>query len=175
VNPNVKQAALSVFVLLNAGAILSWAMPPLIPALQKVNSFTRPYMVISGLSQKWNLFAPNTYTENVYVNAEITFQNGQTKLWAPQRPVMLGYIARYLKAHYRKFLDERLPFHAHVWPDAARYIARLYRNETSPPKIVRLIQHSLPIPGPFQSVLTELPAPTSKVLFVYSVLPSDLR
>jgi hypothetical protein len=60
-------------------------------------------MVVAGLSQKWNLFAPNTYTENIYVNAAVTLRNGQTKIWAPQRPIMLGYIDRYFKAHYRNF------------------------------------------------------------------------
>jgi hypothetical protein len=175
VNSNVKEAALSLFVLFHAGAILFRAMPPVIPALQKMNSFTRPDMVVAGLSQKWNLFAPNTYTENIYVNAAVTLRNGQTKIWAPQRPIMLGYIDRYFKAHYRKFLDERLPFHAHVWPDSARYIARLYRNEPSPPTIVRLIRHSFPIPAPFQGALAESSAPMSKVLFVYSVAPNDLK
>jgi hypothetical protein len=92
------------------------------------------YATVLGLRQDWMMFAPNPMRENTFIDAEITYRSGRKSIWTfPQMPE-LGYAERYAKERYRKFANERLWVKeaSFLWPDAARYIARLNREPSDP-------------------------------------------
>jgi hypothetical protein len=82
-----------------------------------------------------------------------------------------------MKERYRKFAEERLwvKENSALWPDAARYIARLNADALNPPQSVNLVAYRFiipPLPPP-----GEAPPPERmerEVFFVYTVKPGDL-
>ena len=123
------------------------------------------------------MFAPNPMRENTYIDAEITYQDGRKHIWTFPQMQELGYGERYAKERYRKFANERLwvKENSMIWPDAARFIARLNRNPSDPPRIVKLAHYRCVIPwAPPEG---EEPAPERwerEVFFTYTVKPGDL-
>jgi hypothetical protein len=147
-----KQIAISAFLLFHMLAIASWCLPFNSVLNEKARGFIRPYMLWSGLFQIWDMFAPDPARVNSYVEAEISFRDGSTRVWSVPRMNELGYVDRYFKERYRKFSTEylRMDSHAALWPDAARYIARVNRNPANQPTAVRLVRWWSEInpPGP---------------------------
>src|SRR5262249_15294639 len=104
-------------------------------------------------------------------------QDGSHRIWAMPKMDDLGYVERYFKERYRKYSTEylRMDSYAALWPDAARYIARLHRGSPSPPAVVRLIRSWSEInpPAPDGSYK---PGPwRSYAYYVYLVQPGDLQ
>ena len=91
---------------------------------------------------------------------------------------LLSLTERYAKERYRKFGNERLRLDANsaLWPDAARYIARLYNTDpANPPVSVQLVRHWSMVPPPSQNRTAE-PQPISHyAYFTYPVTQEDLR
>lgn len=87
----------------------------------------------------------------------------------------LSLTERYYKERYRKFAenlqDDR---NAALWPDAARFVARLNNTGPSPVRMVFLVRYwSNIVPRPDDSYA---PAPWDAHLFYgYTVLPEDLK
>lgn len=87
----------------------------------------------------------------------------------------LSLSQRYSKERYRKFV-ENLPEdkNSALWPDAARYLARLYNNPANPPEIVLLIRYWTAIAPQAK----EPPDPTQErahIFFEYHLKPEDLK
>ena len=87
----------------------------------------------------------------------------------------LGLFDKYTKERYRKFANEnlRLDALAALWPDAARYIARLNKGQPSnPPVAVVLVRHWSIIQPPDSS--SEIGPWNHFKFFQYAVKPGDL-
>ncbi len=133
-------------------------------------------MLWSGLFQTWNMFAPEPMKLNGYVEAEVIFRNGDSRVWSFPRTERLGVIERYRKERYRKFGNEYLRMDAYsgLWPDTARFIARANRQRSNEPAIVILNRYWSQIrpPGPDGSLRAD---PWMRARFyVYVVKPGDL-
>jgi hypothetical protein len=142
-------------------------------SLGKIRHVIAPYMVWSGLTQGWALFAPDPQYINVYLEAQITYRDGQKKIWKFPMPQDYGYYRRYFMERERKWSSDnlRLDSNAFLWPDAARYVARVNRDPNNPPVSVALIRHWSFIAPP-RSGKSE---PWNQyTFFTYSVLPGDL-
>jgi hypothetical protein len=139
----LKRIAINAFLVFHIVAITCWCVPlnSLLPA--RVKEAVRPYMLWTGLFQAWDMFAPEPPMLSIYLEAEITFRNGQTRVWKFPKMQELGYAERYYKERYRKFANERLRLddNARLWPDAARYIARLNHDPANPPATVQLARY----------------------------------
>lgn len=135
------------------------------------------YATALGLRQDWQMFAPNPMRANTYIDAEITYRSGRTHIWTFPQMQELGYVERYAKERYRKFANERLWLkeNSAIWPDAARYIARINSNGSDLPRTVALIHYMCVIPSappPGESAPNE--QWQRNVFFTYTVQPGDL-
>ncbi len=146
-------------------------------ALSAVKDGLSRYATALGLRQDWMMFAPNPMRENTFIDAEIICRSGRKHIWTFPQMQELGYAERYAKERYRKFANERLwvKENAAIWPDAARFIARLNRDPSDPPQTVKLAHYRSVIP--WAPPPGEQPPPERwerDVFFTYTVKPGDL-
>ena len=177
VNRGVKRLAINAFLLFHLAVIVSRSIPSQALVVRIVSRMVSPYAWRVGLFQSWDMFAPNPTHVNVFVTAEITCSDGQVRVWNFPQMQELGYSERYFKERYRKYSTEylRVDSHSVLWPDAARYIARLHRNPGNPPTAVRLIRHwsEMNPPGPGGRYR---PSPWQQYMYyTYLVQPGDLE
>jgi hypothetical protein len=178
VSDDVKRRAISGFILFHIAVIASFSIPSGTEFAGVIGKSLEHYAQRTGLFQNWAMFAPNPKNDNCYVEAEITFRNGQKRLWTFPQMNDLGYLERYSKERYRKFANERLQLTTNsvLLPDAARYIARLNADASNPPQSVKLVYHwSVIPPPPLQGETPQTGQWEHRVLFTYSVKPGDLR
>ncbi len=174
---SLKRTAITVFIVFNLVAIVAWAVPIDSPFTATVRSAVGRYVLFVGLFQKWDMFSPDPSRLNNFVSATITYRNGERRLWVFPRMEMLGYFDRYAKERYRKYANDnlRLDSNAQLWPDAARYVARINNtNPANPPVSVVLIRYWSTVPPPdpngyyVESPWQQYP------FFRYAVGPRDL-
>jgi hypothetical protein len=183
----MKRVVISAFLLFHLVVLVSGSIPAnffLVTALNAQGFLTAlaeklaPYASGAGLQVGWSMFAPNPSHDNTYIDAEISFRDGRKHIWSFPQMQELGYIERYVKERYRKFATERLcaKENAALWPDAARYIARLNADASNPPQRLKLVHYRFVIPSPPPP--GESPPPERwerDVFFTYIVKPGDLQ
>lgn len=170
----LKRIAINLFLVFHLAMILVWSMPLNTGIITDLKPKIAPYMFWSGLAQGWNLFAPNPLSLNTRVEAEISYRDGKTGVWAFPLPQNYGYIKRYTLERQHKFSFDALLNNrfAALRPDAARYIARLNNKDNNPPVSVTLISYRTQIPPPGSTK----PEPWKRtVLCTYSVQAGDLQ
>ena len=171
------RVAISAFVAFNLFAIITWCVPWDSPLIARCRELSRPYLIWTGLFQKWDMFAPEPSKLNNYVAAMVTYRDGETAQWTFPRMEQLGYADKYWNERYRKYANDnlRLDANARLWPDAARYIARVNNRASNPPAVVELVRHWSIVPSP-TSDRREQPAPWHQYTFFrYKVAQGDLR
>jgi len=169
--------AISAFIAFNLFAIIGWSVPMDSPLIDRCRRLVRPYLLYTGLFQKWDMFAPDPSKLNNYVAAVITYSDGTSSSWEFPRMENLGYIDKYFKERYRKYANDclNLDMYSALWPDAARYIARLNTRPSNPPVAVDLVRHWYIVqpPGPNGE---EPAVPWNQYpFFRYIVNPGDLK
>lgn len=166
---------ISAFIAFNLFAIVSWCVPLDSPLIARCRELTRPYLIWTGLFQKWDMFAPDPSRMNNYAGAVIEYRDGQSSQWTFPRMEDLGYIDKYFMERYRKFTNDnlRLDADAPIWPDAARYIARVNNRPSNPPISVALVRYWSIVPPP--GARSDEPAWSQFTFFRYNVVPGDLR
>jgi hypothetical protein len=171
----MKRIAINTFLIFHLAMILCWAVPVNSRLVTSARPLIAPYMAWSGLTQGWNLFAPNPLAINTRVEAQISYHDGQTMLWNFPRPQDYGYIKRYTMERIHKFTFDSLQNDkfGFLRPDAARYIARLNNTKKDdPPVSVTIISYRSAIAPPGSG----RPEPwVRKVVYTYSVRPGDLE
>lgn len=170
----LKRIAISAFLAFHLVAITCWAIPPDTPLLAAFRNAVRPYFLWSGLFQAWNAFAPAPKAVNSYVESIVIYRDGRVLTWKFPRMEQLSVFERYYRERYRKFVENlKEDSSVALWPDAARYIARLNNTDASnPPEIVMLIRH-------WTDIMPGAPASASKphvqIFYEYKVAPGDLK
>jgi hypothetical protein len=170
--PRLKRTVLSAFLAFHLLAITCWAIPIDSPLLAAFRSAVRPYFLWSGLFQTWNAFAPAPKALNSYVEAIVIYKDGRVLTWKFPRMEQLPLAERYYRERYRKFVENlKEDSSVALWPDAARYIARLNNDPPHPPEIIMLIRHWTDIvPN-----ATSAPQPHVQIFYEYKVKPQDLN
>lgn len=171
----MKRIAINIFLVFHLTAIFCWCVPVNSPLLPVVNNLVRPYFIWSGLFQSWDTFSPAPKAVNSYVEAIVLYEDGTTRTWAFPRMEQLRLADRYFKERYRKFVENlKEDANAPLWPDAARYIARLNNNGPSAERMVLLVRYwSAIVP---QNNNADAAAQWSEhVFYGYNVQPEDLR
>jgi hypothetical protein len=121
------------------------------------------------------MFTPIPWGSNSYLEAIIIYKDGSRKTWSFPRMEQLNLTDRYFKERYRKFSEVlQLEDNDALWPDVARYIARLNSTPSNQAKTIILIRKFSPIvlrpDGSYQ------PEPWDQhVLLGYGVRPEDLQ
>jgi hypothetical protein len=171
----LKYIAINAFLLFHIVAITCWAMPLDSPLLAAFKNVIRPYMLWSGLFQSWDTFAPQPKSVNSYIEAVVITHDGRTRPWKFPRMEQLSLTARYGKERYRKYVEGlKEDANLALWPDAARHIARLNNDLSSPPEIVILIRHWSDI-VPYNDAAFHPEPWHTQIFYEYSVKPEDLK
>ena len=168
----IKQIAVNFFIVFHLVAIVCWAVPLNTLLVSLVNYETRPYMVLTGLDQNWGLFAPIPLSLNCRVEAEITYADGFMTVWKFPLPQDFGH--SYFKERDRNWGNSSIRMNANfaLWPDAARYVARLNNNRSSPPASIKFVRYWAQIGPPGYHG----PEPWENyAFFTYTVTPRDLQ
>jgi hypothetical protein len=174
--PFGRRILINAFLLFHIVAITCWCIPLNSTLLSECRALIRPYMLWSGLFQTWNMFAPVPKRLNAYIEASVILTDGQVQTWPFPRMEKLGYFERYRKERYNKFAENlREDAKSGLWPDAARYVARLYKNPSNPPKIIVFVRYWSEIRRAAWNGF-EIPEEWHQhVFFEYDVQPEDLR
>ncbi len=174
-----KRSVTTVFIVIHLIAIYSWAMPPASGSWNGPKRFIdgifRPYLLFTGLWQGWDMFAPDPLRINTYLEADITFEDGSTARWKFPRMEHMGKFRAYYKERWRKWAADnvRLDRNSGLWPDAARYVARIHAKMPSPPKQVKLIRFWADVPPPER--WSDPDKWNSYTFFTYEVTAKDLE
>jgi len=76
------------------------------------------------------------------VEGIVVYADGATRKWRFPRMEQLGFSERYIKERYRKYVENLTSDNNRaLWPDAARFIARLSNTRAVPIKYVVLVRH----------------------------------
>jgi hypothetical protein len=167
-----RRLALSTFILWQIMTAALWLLPQSVTQ----SSFVIPlrhYMWMVGCDQNWGMFAPNPANADVYVTAQITYQDGTQKEWTYPRMHDLGYVRRYQEERYRKMLEwAHQPAYARMWPWLARFAAQANNDHarTNPVTHVELILHTMNIPNPG----VPLPPYTAQTFYQTDFKPGSL-
>ena len=151
-------------------------MPLDTPLTQRFRNAMRPYLVYTGLFQKWDMFAPDPSKLNNFIGAMITYNDGDSKLWTFPRMENLGYVDKYFDERFRKYANDclRLDDYSALWPDAARYVARVNNRPGNPPVGVQLIRYWSIVPPPGGNGEETPPNWNQYAFYRYQVQPGDL-
>lgn len=173
-NTGFLQGAISIFILFNMIAILSWAIPLNVAPLPQIKEIVRPYLLWTGLFQTWDFFAPNPRPVNSYIQAVAVSQNHHMRVFNFPRMEQLSYAKRYREERYRKFAEVLAdPQYGAMWPDVARHVARLLDNSTDHPQMVILMKFQAPIK--YGVTPAQEPVPKPEFFYEYYVSSEDLR
>ena len=170
------RAIVSAFIAFHLVAILAWSAPFDTAFLNRSRAMIRPYMVWSGLFQSWRMFS-KLRRINDYLTANITYRDGTATTWTFPRPENMGYMEKLFRERYRTFANDYLREdpQAGLWPDAARYIARLNSLPDNPVIKVELVRNWSDIPPPDPDRPYQ-PGPWRRyTFFSYKVASGDLQ
>lgn len=167
--------AINAFLIFHILAIACWCLPINSALILECREFLRPYFLWSGLFQSWDMFSPNPKSVNSYLEALVIYKDGSTENWTFPRVQLLDFTERYYRERYRKYEENLVePEHAAMWPDAARYIARLHRNAPAAPQTVMLIVRWSNIVQRDDGTFERTPW-DAHVFYSYTVKPEDLN
>jgi hypothetical protein len=173
-NSGFLRGAISIFILFNMVAILSWAIPLNVVPLPQIKEIVRPYLLWTGLFQSWDFFAPNPRPVNSYIQAVAVSQDHHMRVFNFPRMEQLSRATRYREERYRKFAEVLCdPRYSAMWPDVARRVARLLDNSTYPPQMVILMKYEAPIK--YGVTPAQEPVPKPQFFYEYYVGGEDLR
>jgi hypothetical protein len=142
----LKRLAINAFLMFHLIAIAVWAVPFATPLTATWRNLVRPYLLWTGLFQSWDMFSPSPKPINSYVEAIVVYRDGDTRIWAFPRMERLGLKDRYFKERYRKFVENlKEDANQPLWPDAAKFIARLNNDRPVAEKMVLLVRYWSPI------------------------------
>ena len=171
--------ALNLFIVWHLFALAIWLLPDNSAIVQNCVGLVRPYVVGTGFAQSWSMFSPWPDKLDVYLEAQITYADGEKRSWEFPRMAHMGYAQRYREERWRKMVEVCTHGGNQVlWPALARYAARVNNYDTqNPPTSVELIQHSRTIPPPGQPIppYVAVPLQTGSGPSVTTIRPEDLK
>jgi hypothetical protein len=123
------------------------------------------------------MFAPYPQAFTAEVQAIVTHANGQERTWRIPGPEQVR-LGKCRLDRWRKWRDAvRSDANWTIWPDTARFAARLNADPSNPPVRVELVRRwgDVSPPRPGDSQPRELPEPTNELTYaLYDVRGPDL-
>ena len=129
---------LSAFIVFVLGALVVTNLPP---SELKRQAFrvVDPFLDVTALHQRWDLFAPDPRRVTLQLEAELTYADGTRVTW--RRPVGDRFLGQYRHYRWRKLVsnvaDED---QSQLWPDFARWVAEEHRRDGQLPALVELVR-----------------------------------
>jgi hypothetical protein len=169
-----KRGVIAVFIAFHIFAITIWAIPADSRVVNGARQLVQPYIVWAGVSQTWDMFAPNPKDVNRFLKAVVITEHRHPYVYSFPRMELLSLPERYQKERYRKFEDFiSQPQFAPLLPDVAVHIARLYDSPSDRSDRVMIIKYELRIDPSDEYQSMRSPKPT--VIYDDYVERSDLR
>ena len=141
----IGRRLIGAFLVATVGAIVVSNLPA--GAVQRrLNPVAQPYLVATGLDQRWNMFAPLPRNEILYLEARVEHADGRVTVWRP--PTGDPLLGSYRDAHWRKFAEHAVvrPGNPDGWPQLWRplalYAAAQKSDDLSPAVSVTLVKRS---------------------------------
>ncbi|MGD9684947.1 MAG: hypothetical protein AB7W16_27590 [Candidatus Obscuribacterales bacterium] len=143
-----RKPLITLFVFGNFGLIFLCFQMDNILADELLKPF-KGYFLFFGLEQRYNVFAPTPRRTNLNVIAQVTYQDGSTRIFDFPRMDRLSLLEKLRKERWRKFLNDniasrRFPY---LYNDVALWAARqsdIYRDNR--PVLVTLLSFVSDIP-----------------------------
>jgi hypothetical protein len=171
------------FVLFHVLAVVVWTLPAPNPQKtgQQLYEFNQQnlkplppiesYMISVGVGQAWDMFAPDPFALNIYMDAVVLYQDGETEVYEYPRMEKLGPLEKYAKERYRKYYEYVWQdSQAAKWPYIAQGIAHQMADDPeNPPVQVTLRRYWKPIAGPGE------PQPQAYRSHTFYLHPVDLE
>ncbi|MFT3926621.1 MAG: hypothetical protein QM778_29020 [Myxococcales bacterium] len=140
------------FAVLLMGALLQDALPGDSPARTSLRQLCGQVLYPLGLWQgDWKLFAPDPKRTNAWIEAKVTFRNGESGSWKSPDWEQQSAGDEILQGRHAKWWDALRRDDSRVlWPALARFAAsRLARPERGlVPARVELVRHWWDVPNP---------------------------
>ncbi len=177
---NLSRPLASGFVLLHVGLMVLWDLPSS-PLKDKILGahILKPvfwYTNGTGLAHCWQMFSPLVPTGSSRFEASITFRDGSRTQVPFQRLGEAGFLEKWFGTLPKRW-EGFLYGYQQAWPDAARYLARLYPNPANPPQTVTITRYWMDIPPPSGGSYQPLPSryeyPDRILMIEYQVRPED--
>lgn len=152
----IRNVLVILFLTWHFSGVLLWLSTDC-PLKQKLITPYLGYLNYFGFWQGWSVFEhPRTYNE--YVTSVITFKDGSQKVWEFPRMEKMGILEKMFKEGYRRWGNDCIcdKNDSYLWPDAARYIARLNMRPGTLPVSVSIIRHWVWIDPPETGVTKPL-------------------
>ena len=101
------------------------------------------YPLSTGFWQYWDMFAPNPANTDLYMEADVTYQDGTKTRFHYPRVYTMPIPMKYLKERYRKFYENvNNDDQAYIRPAVAQRVAlESFDNPSNPPVLVVLIRY----------------------------------
>lgn len=114
------------------------------------------FMLLTGLWQSWNMFAPNPVRDDYFFEAELQLVDGETEVHSLKRLYEMPLLSRYGNERYRKFFEKMRPESGSwLWPRLAQRAIVWAGREPREVEKVTLILRNRRILPPDQPQLTE--------------------
>lgn len=141
-----KKILISGFILFNFMAMLRVHIPMESRFFSFIYRPVDAYLSFFSIYQDWMMFAKNPSRINVYMTADVEFDDGTKDTYVFPRPTHMRLIDKYVSGErYRKILSEaiRRDDHRYMWPDTAKFALRKLREKNfhKVPLKVHLIRH----------------------------------
>lgn len=170
-----KQRLVVAFVCFHILAISIFAIPIDFLPLRSLRNLLAPYIVCIGMTESWDMFAPDPKATDQFLKAIVFRASGQTEVYSFPRMEELSLWERYRKERYRKFTESLLCNECSgLWPDVEKAVARRENKPADPPIKVVLIKFESPIDPKAGSVGDDAVAQPT-VLSEFFIQPEDLR
>lgn len=153
-------------------------MSPASNVKERLEKSVTPVLEYLGIWQNFAVFSPNPRSTNIFLSATVTFADGSAEFFEYPRLERLNMWERVQKERFRKYGLDNVYNDGErgLWPDLARYIARLYYGAGKKPIAVSLQRHWSDIPPPEEGLANPLPEQAKMLTFyVYDVKPEDLQ
>lgn len=169
---NFRKLILSVFVVCHLIALPLYLLPSSQWSDLLLAPFL-PYISFFGLEQNWSVFTPPPQW-NARISALIEFDDGSTKTWEFPQMDKLCLVEKMFSERYRKWSSDYVadPRQAIIWPDTAKYVARINTSPGKRPIAVSFVRKATPINLPNKPISSE--SEETQIFFTQEfVVPGD--
>lgn len=130
---------ISAFLAVTVVALLAWNLP--LSELRRVTEpLSQPYVNATGLTQTWNLFAPDPLKRTRRLEARIRYTDGSSATWqAPQGGAVVGQYRTY--RWYAQMARLRLDASSPRWEPFADWLIRAHDHGGRTPAEIELVRH----------------------------------
>lgn len=142
----LKKTLISSFIVFNILTMIRCHLPLDYTFFSSIYKKVDVYLDFFSIYQDWMMFSPDPAKVDVYMTAEVEFDDGSKDQYEFPRTPKLSLVDKYLYGErYRKIIEEsiRRDDHSFLWADTAKFVLRKVkdRNFHKIPLRVHLTRH----------------------------------